>query len=89
MRASEVGARLGGVYGAEHAAREPDPAFARAALALALQATPAGDRERVLAVFVFSFVHSEAHARVAEECAHTSVASVAALLVDEARLYAY
>ena len=49
MRASEVGARLGGVYGASHAAREPDPTFARCALALALAATRHGDRERVLA----------------------------------------
>lgn len=87
MRPSEVGARLGGVYGAEHAAREPDPAFARAALALVLAATRAGDRERVLSVFVLSFAGSAAHARVAAECAHTSVASVCALLVDEAHLY--
>jgi hypothetical protein len=87
MRPSEVGARLGGVYGAEHAAREPDPAFARAALALALAATRAEDRERVLFVFLHAFVRSAAHARVAEECARTSVASVCALLVDESRLY--
>jgi hypothetical protein len=87
MRPSEVGARLGGVYGAEHAAREPDAAFGRAALALALAATRAGDRERVLETFVRSCAHSAAHARVAEECAHTSLSSVCDLLVDEARLY--
>ena len=87
MRASEVGARLGGVYGATHAAREPDPVFARSALALALAATRHDDRERVLAVFLSAYGYSAAHARVAAECAHTSVASVCDLLVDEARLY--
>ena len=87
MRASEVGARLGGVYGASHAAREPDPAFARCALALAIAATRHDDRERVLSVFLHAFGGSAAHARVEEECAHASVASVCDLLADEARLY--
>jgi hypothetical protein len=87
MRPSEVGARLGGVYGAEHAAREPDPVFARVALACALAATAEADRERVLLVFLRAYVGSAAHARVEAECAHASVASVCALLVDEARLY--
>ena len=86
MRASEVGARLGGAFGARHAAREPDHVYARSALALALAATHPNDRERVLSVFL-SLGVGAACARVACECSHTSIACVCALLVDESRLY--
>jgi hypothetical protein len=86
MRASEVGARLGGAFGARRAALERDQVHARSALALALAATAPDARERVLAIFL-SLGHGEACARVACECAHTSAACVCALLVDESRLY--
>jgi hypothetical protein len=87
MRASEVGAWLGGMYGADHAARDPDAAFARSALCAAVAATERGSRERVLAYFLVAHVGSAAHARVARECERTSLACVADLLADEARLY--
>jgi hypothetical protein len=88
MRAAEVGASLGGKYGVDHAAGEPEAWFARSALALAVAATDRDARELVLAYFLVAHRACAAHARVARECARTSLASVCALLADEARLYA-
>jgi hypothetical protein len=83
MRAAEVGARLGGKYGVDHSARETEPWLARASLCLALAATRADERERVLVYFLLA--HGDA--RVALECARTSIRSVVDLLVDESALY--
>jgi hypothetical protein len=87
MRACEVGAALGGTYGVDCSARETEPWFARAALCRALAATGAPERERVLVYFLLAHGHAPAHARVALECARTSIRSVLDLLVDESALY--